>query len=368
MAIKNSGSLSITDDIAKEFGGAKPHSLSEYYREAGLVPNAPQNVNIPTVIGNPIKFSNFYGSVKLFMYTIIEDLKEINLRTYLIEKGWDGNAPVELTLSSGKYIWSDSTAVPALTTGTFPGGLTFTNNGFIMGKGGRGGDHTNSNIGQPGGPAILLSSNCSIINNGYIAGGGGGGGGGVQSGGGGGAGGGRGGDATDQFTLTAHFAGGAGGAIGQNGENGEMGDYLEPSHANANQYGAGGSAGGSGGGLNIDDGSDRDPIAGGGGGGRILPGTGVDAPIPGGERGDYPGGFGGGPGQNGGNPGYPYFASPSTLGGNGVYNHAGAGGGGWGAKGGDSLGIGGAAGISINKNGFILNLTGNESRVYGSII
>ena len=43
-------------------------------------------------------------------------------------------------LAAGVYIWSDSTAIPALDMGgSFLGGLTLINKGFIMGKGGDGG-------------------------------------------------------------------------------------------------------------------------------------------------------------------------------------------------------------------------------------
>jgi hypothetical protein len=60
MAIKSSGPLGLDVDIANEFGGNKPHSLSEYYRGAGLVPSSSvANPNIPA--SGPISMSNFYG-------------------------------------------------------------------------------------------------------------------------------------------------------------------------------------------------------------------------------------------------------------------------------------------------------------------
>jgi hypothetical protein len=120
MAIKTSGTLALEGDVVGEFGGARPHSLSEYYRGADLVSNVSQNSSIPTTVGSAISFSNFYGAVKLFIFNITEDVQEINFRTYLLARGWDGNAPVQLSLAADRYLWSDSTTVPAVTTGTFP--------------------------------------------------------------------------------------------------------------------------------------------------------------------------------------------------------------------------------------------------------
>jgi hypothetical protein len=60
MAIKSSGPLGLDADIANEFGGGRPHSLSEYYRGAGLVPSSSEaNPNIP--VSGPISMSSFYG-------------------------------------------------------------------------------------------------------------------------------------------------------------------------------------------------------------------------------------------------------------------------------------------------------------------
>lgn len=117
----------------------------------------------------------------------------------------------EVTINSGVYIWSDSTASAALTTGgPFPAGLTIHNNGYIMGKGGAGGGA--GGAGSAGGTAISIDSTLvTLINyaSGWIGGGGGGAGGSISPpnqhflGGGGGAGGGAGGN-----------GGPAGGAIG----------------------------------------------------------------------------------------------------------------------------------------------------------
>ena len=46
--------------IASEFGGSVPHLLESYFRGGGLVPDSPQNANIPT--SGTISMENFYGS------------------------------------------------------------------------------------------------------------------------------------------------------------------------------------------------------------------------------------------------------------------------------------------------------------------
>ena len=72
MAVKSSGSLSLNTDIAGEFGGSTPHSLSEYKRGGSLVPNVTANNSIPTTNSN-IQFSDFYGAVDVVpvIYEII---------------------------------------------------------------------------------------------------------------------------------------------------------------------------------------------------------------------------------------------------------------------------------------------------------
>lgn len=60
MAVTSSEPISITD-LANEFGGDLPHSLTEYYRNGGLVPTNSTNGSVPTV-GNPISLTNFFGT------------------------------------------------------------------------------------------------------------------------------------------------------------------------------------------------------------------------------------------------------------------------------------------------------------------
>ena len=70
MAIKTSGVIVFETHIVGEFLGARPHSLSEYYRGGVNVPNSPINSNVPTQ--GEIKFSDFYGASRFYAasYTI----------------------------------------------------------------------------------------------------------------------------------------------------------------------------------------------------------------------------------------------------------------------------------------------------------
>lgn len=366
MVIKSSGALSFNTNIVGEFGGSTPHSFSEYYRNGTYVKY--NNTAVPT--SGAISASTFYGKRKLFVLNITANVQQANLLSLLIAAGWNSDSFVEVNISSGVWLWSDSTSQAGLIISSIPNGLVINNSGKIIGRGGNGGGAMG--VGGNGGAAISCSTSNTTINNlsgGYIAGGGGGGAGGYQAGGGGGAGGGVGGYATDEYDLTYRVWGGAGGAVGLQGANGGMGDHLEESHANANQYGAGGYAGGAGGGVNIDSGSDRDPVGGGGGGGRILPGSGIDARIPGGTHSDYPGGYGGAANQVGGDAGYPYVALPTTryvdADGGTNFTQAGGGGGGWGARGGSSYGgAGGNAGAAITGGGSYT--VSNSGTIYGT--
>jgi hypothetical protein len=188
---------------------------------------------VPT---GPIGKLSLRGKSAQFSHIISAHQLHLNLRSYLLGQGWDGASAARVTIAPGIYIWSDSTATPALDMGgAFPGGLTLINNGFIIGKGGDGGylqaDRVTYVAPTPGGPAIALTGPVSIDNaGGYI--GGGGGGGAAQTGtpaviitlanihtpGGGGAGGGRGGPAnTGNTNGTTLGSFGAGGPIGQVG-------------------------------------------------------------------------------------------------------------------------------------------------------
>lgn len=340
MALQSSGAISL-QDIEDEFGGTGSISLSEYYRGGSFVTD--NNTNVPT--SGTINFSDFYDGVKQFSYTFSSNAQEVDLNTTLTSAGWNGSDVVIVTINSGVYIWSDSTSTAALTISSALNGLlTITNNGYIIGKGGRGSSKfVNA---ESGGPAISNSASGVTLTNAsgaFIAGGGGGGTGGHNDsnygGGGGGAGGGEGGG----NSSSSYGGGGAGGAVGQEGADGNGGSYGSGGTAVAAQ---GGGAGGGAGAYDYD-GSDK--FSGkGAGGGRIL-GSGATGGAGGTATGGRSGGAGGANGSAAADKAY-----------------GAAGGGGWGAAGGKgdtsngstvSAGAGGAAisgtAISVTNNGTI---------------
>ena len=60
MTLPSSGAISI-GDLASEFGGSAPHSLSEYYRGGGLVPSTKQSTVTATSTGYTQSGTNFRG-------------------------------------------------------------------------------------------------------------------------------------------------------------------------------------------------------------------------------------------------------------------------------------------------------------------
>ena len=110
--------------------------------------------------------TNFYGKSNAFTATISSNQSNLNLRTWALANGWNGTSAANITVGSGVYIWaSANTGAGLVIDGSWPGGVTVTNSGYIMGKGGKGG---NGNTAPTvGGPAISLGVNCSIVNNSY---------------------------------------------------------------------------------------------------------------------------------------------------------------------------------------------------------
>ena len=305
----------------------------------------------------------------VFRADITVNQETLNLEEWAKDRGWNGSSRAIITIRPNVYIYSDDMDKPALTTGNWPKGLRLINNGFIMGRGGDGGSlaagrypQQSWSIGSPpgkslydgwdGGDAIFINTSDSIIinNQGAIAGGGGGGAGsgtGNFGGGGGGAGGGNGGVGSyPNFNAlpgapNAWEAGGEGGAPGEPGGDGgnwrnlplsqTIGRLLNP---NAYLGGGGGEAGGGGSGGYKRGGND--PHGGGGGGGRILSADakGGTAVNPESEI------YGGGDGGSGNQDGETVSSKENRPWGNA------AGGGGWGANGGDCLKRRGGIGVS----------------------
>jgi hypothetical protein len=268
MALPPSGTLSLAN-IQTEFGGTNPISLSEYYRNGGLVPNAAQNASIPT--SGAISIGNFYGSTNRIAISLTLSSSAYNYDVYANRGGSyvAGISDITVTVAPGVYIGSTSTGTYAMTvSSSFNAGdtVTIVNNGTIEGMGGAGGaaifGANAGNVGLGGGNALYVARTTTIQNNSIIAGGGGGGGGGAGytpnkggsdwgGGGGGGAGynpgaGGAGPYGGASGTVTAGGVGGSspyttGGTGGGQGSAGGSGGAI--SGANPRPGGAGGASG-----------------------------------------------------------------------------------------------------------------------------
>jgi hypothetical protein len=67
MPLQSSGAISL-QNLATEFGGSTPHSISEYYRSGGLVPNTGTNAGVPT--SGTVSLSQFYSTSAVTNHTV----------------------------------------------------------------------------------------------------------------------------------------------------------------------------------------------------------------------------------------------------------------------------------------------------------
>ena len=245
MAIKLEGPLSFDSDIVREFisdnaipADFRPHSLSEYYRLGGIVPDATANDDIPLDSSvNPIgleeiKFSDFYGAVNEITFDVADFLRQfptgpsraydavpgpsISSNTAYIGPqpgvvpqpankvymkgrinvdvaakhpyvGWTEGTPLKVLIDSDVILQSSFLGLsgalnfgnPTVTPTTWDGGVKIDNDGVHLGAGG---NPSPSTPNTPGYPAIAIPSNLGpnineFINrsNGKFYGGGGGG-------------------------------------------------------------------------------------------------------------------------------------------------------------------------------------------------
>jgi hypothetical protein len=193
MSVKGSGPISIGgggtggQDIVEEFGGSGSHSLSEYRRGAGYVPNGPgANNNIPTNHSN-IRMSQFYGATNRIPISItLTQQQNVNLWDHRGGSYIAGISDISVTIPGGHAIGASNTGTYALNISNFSGGdvINIYNYGYIVGCGGAGGDSAYHGYaaagGQSGGPAMYVYTGATVNfwNYGIIGGGGGGGGGG----------------------------------------------------------------------------------------------------------------------------------------------------------------------------------------------
>lgn len=264
--LQSTGDIKISQ-AASAFG--RSNSLSDYYADVIGTDNFVDNPAVDEEsfglhpnLGSPISLGDLYGDANVDRFVISSNQVELNLRTYLVNQGWDQTSRAFVTINPGVYITSNTPRTivatleiqtPALLiSGDWPNGLFIINNGNILGHGGHGAGRSTSATHLKKGSAAIKITSASLVNienNGVIAGGGGGGaasnstGGSANSGGGGGAGGGNGGAGKPNSGNKTHNGTGGAGAttIGSKGANG--------SAASSDVQGKGGDAGGSGGGY-----------------------------------------------------------------------------------------------------------------------
>lgn len=145
---------------------------------------APYTVKVPVIGLKPSTTEAVTPPVKPvtpFAFNLGSVVGTTNLRAAALNAGWDGNSPLTATLPSGGVLAASTSSAYALViSGSFPQGLVFVNKGGIYGAGGKGGDGGSAistvTAGEPGGPALSVSSAVTFSNLGVIAGGGGAGG------------------------------------------------------------------------------------------------------------------------------------------------------------------------------------------------
>ena len=140
MALQTSGAISL-NDIAGEFGGSTPHSLSEYYRGGGNVPNSTANNSIPT--SGQISFSQFYGGTNIstigsISCSAIASL--VNNQQQTINQGKTVTTIQGVSLARGavtaKGTWTDrnADASNSLIDGWIHQGSSFIGTAFMFGN------------------------------------------------------------------------------------------------------------------------------------------------------------------------------------------------------------------------------------------
>ena len=176
MALPASGTLALTD-IATEFGDTAPHSMSEFYRGGGKVPDSAGNSNVAA--SGALNVGGFYNAANrvAIALAIASDTQNYDLFTNKGGSYVAGTSDITLTVNSGVNVGSSSTGTYALSIpSAFDAGdsISIVNNGVIIGRGGNGG--ANRGAGGTGGNAVYVARATTITNNGTIASGGGGGG------------------------------------------------------------------------------------------------------------------------------------------------------------------------------------------------
>lgn len=106
-----------------------------------------------------------------FVLNITNDMLDVKIRQYLLNRGWNSSQAVVINIISGASVASNNPAYAAIEiSGSYPGGITINNYGDIIGASAftlPDGSYVNA------GNAIDVTTadSCIIINNGTIAGG-----------------------------------------------------------------------------------------------------------------------------------------------------------------------------------------------------
>ena len=103
-----SGQISIADLVA-EFGGSAPHAMSEYYRNAGLVPG--NNTNVPT--SGQFALTNCYSAVNEVQHTHSDGDTHADYST-IFGSNWASTVPKRVIVPSGVTFNLDMTPVLSL--------------------------------------------------------------------------------------------------------------------------------------------------------------------------------------------------------------------------------------------------------------
>ena len=127
-----SGQISIADLVA-EFGGSAPHAMSEYYRNAGLVPG--NNTNVPT--SGQFALTNCYSAVNEVQHTHSDGDTHADYST-IFGSNWASTVPKRVIVPSGVTVGGTSTHAMLLPSG-MGGTIVFDITGNVYGYGGAAG-------------------------------------------------------------------------------------------------------------------------------------------------------------------------------------------------------------------------------------
>lgn len=317
------------DNLRTEFGVTGQKSLQDFYAGGGIVPantlgypSGGAGVAIPS--SGAISLNNFHGASAVFKTTISSNQEQLDLRQYVVNQGWNQSSPVEVTINENVWITGSATLRSTPNTalnifGNWSNGLKIYLNGIIAGAGGWGGTPLSvfqSNFpfglkGERGGDAIRISTSTVGMTveivmgaNAAIMGGGGGG-------------------AASKTFNTDGYTYGAGGGAGAGGAEGGQGQGIISSTPNPGRVN----------GLNapiigINGGTNSHPYLKNGQFGTLTVGGGASSgwslptPPPVGPTFTYPA-FGGKQGINTSDAGaHPNYSGPQGAGGGGGYTKA----------------------------------------------